>query len=71
VIFLFDSSKADSHRSPPADKPAAVIADAIQRLDSKKHHLNAVGIQFLQIGDEEGAAEALQLLKECPLRVST
>ncbi|EDR12657.1 uncharacterized protein LACBIDRAFT_292698 [Laccaria bicolor S238N-H82] len=52
----------------PTDDPAVVIADAIRRLDGAKHHLNAIGIQFVQIGDEDGAAAALQLLKDCPLR---
>jgi hypothetical protein len=47
-----------------------VIADAVQRLDRRRHHLNAVGIQFVQIGDEDGAEAALKLLKDCPLRVS-
>jgi hypothetical protein len=55
---------------PPADDPVIVIADTIERLDGQKHHLNAVGIQFVQIGDEDGAEAALQLLKNCPLRVS-
>jgi len=52
----------------PTDEPAIVIADAIQRLDGRRHHLNAVGIQFVQIGDEDGAEAALKLLKDCPLR---
>lgn len=64
------SRKDNSHHSSLADDPAIVIADAIQRLDNKRHHLNAVGIQFLQIGNEDGAEAALQLLKDCPLRVS-
>ena len=53
-----------------ADDPAAVIEEAIQHLDLRKHHLNAVGVQFVQIGDEDGAEAALKRLKECPSRVS-
>jgi len=62
ILIIFDLSVADD--------PAAVIEDAIRKLDHVKHHLNAVGIQFVQIGDEVGAEAALQLLKDCPLRVS-
>ncbi|KAH8834497.1 hypothetical protein DL96DRAFT_1580767 [Flagelloscypha sp. PMI_526] len=52
----------------PTDDPAAVIAEAIERLEMGKHHLNAVGIQFVQIGDEDGAREALTSLMNCPIR---
>lgn len=41
------------------DDPSSVIQTAAQTLDEGLHHPNMVGIQFIQIGDEEGADDAL------------
>lgn len=54
----------------PTDDPGAVIQDAARRLDEGKHHLNCVGIQFVQIGNDNGADRALQALCKGPVRVS-
>ena len=55
----------------PTDDPASVIQAAAQKLDEGLHHPNAVGIQFVQIGDEEGADDALVALCNGPVRVSS
>ncbi|PVF99471.1 hypothetical protein CPB86DRAFT_796488 [Serendipita vermifera] len=52
----------------PTDDPAPVIQSAARELDEKKHHPNIIGIQFLQIGDEEGAKETLESLARGPVR---
>ena len=54
----------------PTDDPASVIQAAARRLDEGLHHPNAVGIQFLQIGNEEGADQELMALCQGPVRVS-
>ncbi|EDR12193.1 uncharacterized protein LACBIDRAFT_323284 [Laccaria bicolor S238N-H82] len=53
----------------PTDDPAAVIQTAAQKLDEGLHHMNAVGIQFVQIGNDEGADQALMALCNGPVRV--
>lgn len=52
----------------PTDDPAAVIQTAAQKLDEGLHHMNAVGIQFVQIGNDEGADQALMALCNGPVR---
>lgn len=44
------------------DKPEDNIAEAAQEIEAKKHHPNCIGIQFVQIGNDEQAKEALQAL---------
>ncbi|KAF8630024.1 hypothetical protein AX15_003140 [Amanita polypyramis BW_CC] len=46
----------------PSDDPAAVIADAVKRVKGSKYHPNIMGVQFVQIGHEEDAIEALKKL---------
>lgn len=48
----------------PTDDPESVIVDAARRLDALNAPLSQVGIQFFQIGDEEGAREALEDLDD-------
>lgn len=48
----------------PTDDPESVIVDAARRLDMLNAPLCQVGIQFFQIGDEEGAREALEDLDD-------
>jgi len=55
----------------PTDDPATVLQAAARKLDEGLHHPNAVGIQFVQIGNEEGADVALQDLCNGPVRVSS
>jgi hypothetical protein len=54
----------------PTDDPASVIQAAAVRLTDKKHHPNAVGIHFVQIGNDEKAGQALMQLCKGPIRVS-
>ena len=53
----------------PADDPLVSLEAAARRLDSAKHHPNCVGVQFVQIGDDQGAKEALELLTRGSVRV--
>jgi uncharacterized protein YegL len=53
-----------------ADDPLQVLEEAAARLKKKKHHQNAVGVQFLQIGNEDGATDALNKLVRGNVRVS-
>ncbi|KAF8326170.1 hypothetical protein F5887DRAFT_1145044 [Amanita rubescens] len=46
----------------PTDDPASVIEQAVARLKSSRYHPNTMGIQFVQIGDEEDAKEVLTAL---------
>ena len=54
----------------PTDEPAPVLQEAARKLDEGLHHPNAVGIQFVQIGNEQGADIALRELCNGPVRVS-
>lgn len=44
----------------PTDDPAPVIVQAAKRLDEGHFPLSQVGIQFVQIGSDPAAAEALR-----------
>ncbi|KAG8910008.1 hypothetical protein FRC02_007430 [Tulasnella sp. 418] len=44
----------------PTDQPKPVLEKWAAHLDAKKHHPNIVGIQFVQIGDDNGAGDALK-----------
>lgn len=55
----------------PTDDPAIVLQIAARKLDEGLHHPNAVGIQFVQIGNDDGADIALQDLCNGPVRVSS
>lgn len=48
----------------PADDPESVIVTAAKRLDARHFPLSQVGIQFVQIGDDAKATEALKELDE-------
>lgn len=48
----------------PTDDPESVIVSAARRLEKLNAPLHQVGIQFLQIGDEPGAHEALEELDD-------
>ncbi|KAF8253237.1 hypothetical protein K440DRAFT_593911 [Wilcoxina mikolae CBS 423.85] len=48
----------------PTDDPEPVIVSAARKLEALNAPLHQVGIQFLQIGDEEGAREALEELDD-------
>lgn len=48
----------------PTDDPESVIVSAARKLEMLNAPLHQVGIQFLQIGDEEGAREALEELDD-------
>ncbi|KIL58379.1 hypothetical protein M378DRAFT_170633 [Amanita muscaria Koide BX008] len=43
----------------PTDKPAEVVSEAVKRLRSSHYHPNTMGVQFVQIGDEDLAKDAL------------
>lgn len=47
-----------------ADDPESVIVTAAKRLDARHFPLAQVGIQFVQIGDDRRATEALKELDE-------
>ena len=53
-----------------ADKPLDALEAAARKLDSAKHHPNCVGVQFVQIGSDHGAKDALELLTRGNVRVS-
>lgn len=39
-----------------------VLTTVVKRMKETKHHPNTVGVQFVQIGDDQKAKEALQKL---------
>ena len=52
------------------DQPGAIIEKWAAYLESKKHHPNALGIQFVMIGDNPAAEKALADLAQINARVS-
>ncbi|WRT69657.1 uncharacterized protein IL334_006647 [Kwoniella shivajii] len=48
----------------PTDDPESVIITFAKRLDKGEHPLSQIGIQFLQVGDDASAKEALQELDD-------
>lgn len=48
----------------PTDDPESVIVAAARRLDAGRFLLSQVGIQFVQIGDDPDATEALRVLDD-------
>jgi len=52
----------------PTDDPLASLEAAARRLDSAKHHPNCVGVQFVQIGNDQGAKDALDILTKGNVR---
>lgn len=48
----------------PTDDPESVIVTAAQRLDAGRFPINQVGIQFIQIGNDPSATEALRELDD-------
>ena len=49
----------------PTDDPESVIANAAKKCDKLDLPPWQVGIQFFQVGEEKGAAEALEELDDC------
>jgi hypothetical protein len=47
-----------------ADDPESVIVTAAKRLDARHFPLSQIGIQFVQIGDDPKATDALRELDE-------
>jgi hypothetical protein len=56
--------------SPPSDLATKAIRIAEQRLKRGLHHPNAVGIQFVQIGNDTVVEKELQRLSQDPSFVS-
>ena len=54
-----------------ADEPLPVLEKWAAHLDARRHHPNAVGVQFVQIGNEMRCREALLALTRGNVRVST
>ncbi|KAF8898116.1 hypothetical protein CPB84DRAFT_1815723 [Gymnopilus junonius] len=52
--------------SPSSDNVAKVIRFASRKLNDGLHHPNAVSIQFVQVGNDDGAEKALKKLSEDP-----
>ncbi|KAH9171811.1 hypothetical protein EDB89DRAFT_2175105 [Lactarius sanguifluus] len=48
----------------PTDDPRQVIVDFARRLDAKNVPLRKLGLQFVQIGDDHGATQALKELDD-------
>ena len=48
----------------PADDPRQAIIDSARRLDARQVPLHKFGIQFVQIGDDPDATEALKELDD-------
>ena len=48
----------------PADDPRQAIVDAARRLDERQVPVHKFGIQFVQIGDDPDATEALKELDD-------
>ncbi|XP_006456391.1 hypothetical protein AGABI2DRAFT_188345 [Agaricus bisporus var. bisporus H97] len=59
IIVLTDGVP---NQGPP---PATVIEEAAKRFKAAGHHQNWVGIQFVQIGDDENAGPTLLSLIDC------
>lgn len=51
--------------------PLVVLEEAARKFDSAKHHPNCVRVQFVQIGDDHGAKEALERLTKGNVRASS
>lgn len=52
------------------DDPHQVLVDFCARMKDSKHHPNAVGVQFVQIGNDPGADTALKKLMQGDVNVS-
>jgi len=44
----------------PTDDPKKVLVEAVGRMKRANHHPNSVGVQIIQIGNDDGAIEALK-----------
>jgi hypothetical protein len=53
-----------TRRSSLADDPESVIITAARRLDARNFPLSQLGIQFVQIGNDPSASEALAELDD-------
>lgn len=63
-VYVISLSRTDVLCIPLADDPESVILTTARRLDAQHFPLSQVGIQFVQIGNEAGAAQALQELDD-------
>lgn len=52
--------------SPPSDDPAKILRFATKKLGQGLHHPNSIAIQFVQIGNDQGAEKALKKLTDDP-----
>jgi hypothetical protein len=68
-VLTIHVSNIDNYST--GDKPKDVLGSAVSRMKAAKHHPNAVGVQFVQIGGEPDAAEALKELMFGGVGVST
>ena len=63
---LVSPEQFEGRRSPnlffPDREPTieSVLAAAVRRVKEARHHPNIVGVQFVQIGDDQEAKKALQ-----------
>jgi hypothetical protein len=55
---------------PPDTDPQGELQAASSRLKNNNHHPNAIGIQFVQIGNDAGADAALKALAALQIDVS-
>jgi hypothetical protein len=55
---------------PPDSDPKDELLTAAARLKNNHHHPNAIGIQFVQIGNDSGADAALKALAALQIDVS-
>ena len=55
----------------PDREPAIedVLAAAVKKMRGARHHPNTVGVQFVQIGDDQDAKKALQMIAHSENRV--
>lgn len=51
-----------TNRDCLADDPQKIITAAVARMRAAEHHPNSVGVQIIQIGNDDGAVEALKNL---------
>ncbi|KAK8849640.1 hypothetical protein IAR55_004975 [Kwoniella newhampshirensis] len=57
-------NRAELLAKPPTDDPESVLIACAKRLDRGDFPLSQIGVQFLQIGDDSEAREALQELDD-------
>jgi len=63
-IQTTNTANKTCHLGAPTDDPEPAIIQAAKRLDARLFPLSQVGIQFVQIGQDEDAAEFLRELDD-------